>query len=182
MEIRKLLLPIDVNKCRPAVFDVVNRFARESQVTAILLHVVTLNVIAAENRVYEELSAEAVSYLEKLSLQYINPVVSTIRRIRIGKAPEEILSQADSDRPDLILMTADRKSLQNSPVLRRLRLSPASRSRTVSAVLKRAPCDVLVLPTTGDFDCKKVWGRPSDGSPRVISDVPSGRASYLPAR
>ncbi len=182
METRKLLLPIDINKCRPAVFDVVNRFVRESQVTAILLHVVALNVIAAENRVYEELSADAGWYLEKLSLQYINPAVSTIRRIRIGKAPEEILSQAGSDRPDMILMTADRKSLRNSSLLRRLRLSTASLSRTVSAVLKRAPCDVLVLPTTGDFDCEKVWGRPSNGAPRVIPDVPAGRVSYLPAR
>ena len=182
MDSRKLLLPIDVNKCRPAVFEVVNQFARRSQVTAILLHVVTLNLAAAENRVYEGLVQEAESYLEKLSTQYIDPAVFTIRRVRIGKAFGEIWAAAECEHPDMILMTVDGKSLQNNSVLQRLRLSAASRSRTVNAVLKRARCHILVLPTTGVFDCEEVWGSPRNDAPGVMLDMPTGRANHMPAR
>jgi len=182
MDSRSLLLPIDVYKCRPTVFEVVNRFARRSQVTATLLHVVTLNVATAENRIYEELLQEAEWYLERLSVQYVDPAVITMRRIRIGKAAEEIVAAADCEHPDVILMTVDRKSLQNNSVLQRLHLSTASLSRTVNAVLKRAPCDVLVLPTTGELDCEKVWGRPRNAVLRVIEDLPTEQASHSPAR
>ncbi len=182
MDSRRLLLPIDVNKCRPAIFEFGNRFARESQVAAILLHVVTLNVAGTENRIYDDLVQEAESHLEKLSAQYIDPLVITMRRIRIGKASEEILAEAECDHPDVILMTVDRKSLQNNSVLQRLRLSTASLSRTVNAVLKRAPCDVLVLPTIGELNCERVWGRPGKDARRAIEDVPTGQASYPPAR
>ncbi len=182
MDSRKLLLPIDVNKCRPAVFDVVNRFARNSQVSAILLHVVTLNITAAENRVYEGLAQEAQSYLEKLAAQYIEPTVITMRQVRIGKAPEQILALAESSQPEVILMTVDRKSLQRNSVWKGLRFSTAYLSRTVNAVLKEAPCDVLVLPTTGNFDCKEVWGRPSNAAPAAALHMLTGRASYMPTR
>ena len=182
MDSRKLLLPIDVNKCRPAVFGVVNHFARRSQVTAILLHVVTLNLSAAENRVYEGLAQEADSYLEKLTAQYIDPAVLTMRRVRIGKASEETVAAAECEHPDVILMPVDRKSLQSNSVLQRLHLSTASLSRTVNAVLKRAPCDVLILPSTGNFDCEEVWGRPRNDAPGVMLDMPTGRANRMPAR
>ncbi len=182
MDSRRLLLPIDVTRCRPAVFEVVNRYARKSEVTAILLHVVTLNVTAAETRVYEGLVREAELYLEKLSVRYIDPAVITMRRVRIGKAAEEILAAAECEHPDMIFMTVDRRSLQNSSVLQRLRLSTASLSRTVKAVRKRASCDVLVLPAIGELDCERVWGRPANDARGAIEDVPTGQASYLPAR
>ncbi len=182
MNSRRMLLPIDVNKCRPAVFEFVNRFARKSPTTAILLHVVTLNIAASENRVYDGLVEEAESYLEKLKAQYIDPAVITMQRVRLGKASEEILAAAACDHPDMILMTVDGRSLQNSSVLQRLRLSTASLSRTVNAVLKRAPCDVLVMPTIGELDCEEVWGRPANDARRPLEVVPNGQASSLPAR
>jgi nucleotide-binding universal stress UspA family protein len=182
MESRRLLLPIDVNKCRPAVFDVVNRFARRFDVTAILLHVVTLNVTTAENRIYEELTAEAELYLERLSARYISPDVRKILRIRLGKAPAEILAEAASAPPDMILMTVDRTSLQNRSLLHRMCFSTASISRTVNAVLSRAPCNVLVLPITGELDCERVWGRPRKRALHIIEDVPTEQASHVPAR
>ncbi len=180
MDNRRLLLPINVNRCRPGVFEIVNQFARKSEVTAILLHVVTLNVTAAENRVYEGLVQEAESYLEKLTAQYIDPVVITTRRVRIGKASEEILAAAECEHPDVILMTVDRKSLQDNSVLERLRSSTASLSRTVNAVLKRAPCDVLVLPTLGKFNCVEAWGRPGNDARR--HERRADRAGKLSAR
>ncbi len=155
----KLLLPIDINKCRPAVFEFVNRFARKFQVTAILLHVVTLNVMASENRIYEELTAEAESYLRRLSAKYISPDALVSHRVRIGKAAELILRLAIDDCPDAILMTVDRAPLRGSPLVRKLGLSSATVSNTVNSVLKSPPCDVLVLPLTGEFDCERAFGR-----------------------
>ncbi len=183
MHRQKLLLPIDVYKCRPAVFDVVNRFARKFQVTAILLHVVTLNVMASENRVYEELTAEAESYLRRLSAKYISPDALVLYRIRIGKAAEQILRQASDDSPDLILMTVDRAALRTSPVLRNLAKSTATVSRTVNSVLKSAACDVLVLPIAGELDCQRAFGRLQSTEAPGGSNVPTERVSYqLPAR
>ena len=183
METRKLLLPINVSKCRPAVFEVANRFTRKFQVAAILLHVVTLDLMASENRVYEELASEAELYLRRLSAQYISPNVLVLHRIRIGKAAEQILQQATDDPPDLILMSVDRAAFRKTPVSRKLGLSTATMSRTVTSVLKSATSDVLVLPTTGKFDCERAFGRLQNAEVRVDSNVLTGRVSrQLPAR
>ncbi len=183
METRKLLLPIDVYKCRPAVFDVVNRFARKFQVTAILLHVVTLNVMSPENRVYEELTAEAKSCLRRLSAKYISPDALVFQQVRIGKAAEQILRQASEDSPDLILMTVNRAALRTTPILRKLAQSTANLSRTVHSVLKTAPCDVLVLPLTGEFDCERAFGRLQSTELRSDSHASTERVSrQLPVR
>ncbi len=183
METRKLLLPIDVYKCRPAVFDVVNRFSRKFQVTAILLHVVTLSVMASENRVYEELTAEAESYLRRLSAKYISPHVLVFQQVRIGRAADQILRQASEDSPDLILMTVDRAALRTTPILRKLAQSAANLSRTVHSVLKTAPCDVLVLSLTGEFDCERAFGRLQSTEVRVDSDASNELVRrQLPAR
>ncbi len=183
METRKLLLPIDVNKCRPAVFDLLNRFARKFQVTAILLHVVALSVMASENRVYEELTAEAESYLRRLSAKYISPDALVFHRVRIGKAAEQILQQSIDDCPDLILMTVDRAAPRIAAVLRNLTKSTATVSRTVNSVLKTAPCDVLVLPLTGEFDCERAFGRLQSTEVRVDSDASNELVRrQLPAR
>ncbi len=157
MSQRKLLLPINVNKCRPAVFEIVNRFGRDSQPTAILLHVVTLNLMTSENRVYEELIARADSHLRRLARKYLNPNVSVISRVRVGKVGQEILAQAVSDRPDLILMAVD-GAIPGKRLFRTLSGSTANLSRTVGGIIQKLPCDVLVIPAGDCFDCEKAWG------------------------
>ena len=37
-------------------------------------------------------------------------------------------------------------------------------------------------PTTGNFDCEKVWGTPRNDAPGVFLEMPTGRASHMPAR
>ncbi len=181
MEPRKLLLPINVKKCRPAVFNVVNRFARDSQLTVILLHVVTLNVMGSENRVYEELAAEADSCLQALSAQYIRPEILTVRRVRIGKAAEEILRQAAVDKPNLMIMTVGKPFSHRGSLIRRLQLSTATRSWTVRRVLQKAPCDILIMPIAGEFDCEQAWGGQTN-APSLGLDVPTAHVGRLPAR
>ena len=183
MEHRKLLLPIDVNKCRPAVFDVVNRFARKFQLTATLFHVVTLNVKVSENRIYEELTAETQYFLRRLSAKYISPDILVSHQVRIGKAAEQILRLAIAERSDVILMTVDGAALRGTPLVRKPGPSTATTSRIVNSVLKAAPCDVLVLPFTGELDCERAFGCAQSNEVPTDSDSSNERVRHqAPAR
>src|ERR1035441_624672 len=93
-----ILFPVDVARCPLEVFELVNGLAKRPEVTVILLHVVNLNILAPENRVYEELGQEAQWYLERLANKHVHPLASTITRVRIGNPAEEILAEAKADR------------------------------------------------------------------------------------
>ena len=106
MKEQKLLLPIDVTKCPLEVFEVVNGLARRAETTVVLLHVVTLNILAPENRVYEELHAEALSYLQRLAHLHLAPEATPVFRVRFGSAAEAILAEARAENVDLIILPA----------------------------------------------------------------------------
>ena len=84
-----ILLPVDVARCPLEVFELVNGLAKRSEVTVILLHVLNLNILAPENRVYEELGQEAQWYLESLANQHLHPMASAITHVRVGMPAEE---------------------------------------------------------------------------------------------
>ena len=73
MKPERILLPIDTAKCPLEIFAVANGFACRPEVRVILLHVVNLNIVAPENRVYEELGREVYSHLDRLAQRYIHP-------------------------------------------------------------------------------------------------------------
>ena len=79
------MVPIDTTKCRPEVFGRVNAFADRPDVTVILLHVLNLNIVAPENRIYEELAQIARWHLERLAREYPQPGVSVI--FTCGRGP-----------------------------------------------------------------------------------------------
>ena len=106
MKEQKLLLPIDVAKCPLEVFEVVKGLARRAETTVVLLHVVTLNILAPENRVYEELHAEALSYLQRLAHLHLAPEATPVFRVRFGSAAEAILEEARAENVDLIILPA----------------------------------------------------------------------------
>lgn len=58
MQTEKILVPVDTARCYPEVFGRVNALGSRADVTVVLLHVVTLNIAAPENRVYERLAQE----------------------------------------------------------------------------------------------------------------------------
>ncbi len=151
MEVRKLLLPIDVVRCPLGVFDVVNRFSRSCQLTVILLHVVTLNVVGVENRIYEELCREAEAYLGKLASRYLGRNVSAVLRIRHGRVSEEILAQVATGHPDMVLLPVHQIQLANGAKVRI--------SALVRKIIQGADCGVLVVPFKRYFNCEKAWGR-----------------------
>lgn len=161
MEIQKVLLPVDVARCHLGVFDLVNRIGRSSQMTVILLHVVTLDIIAAENRIYEELVWDAQSYLEKLASSYLRPNISTLLRVRRGKAAEQILAQARADHPDLIVLPTHYRFIGKGSALPSCDRPSATVSALARKVIRGADCDVLVIPFNTRFDCEKAWGRPT---------------------
>jgi nucleotide-binding universal stress UspA family protein len=104
MKPQRILLPIDTAQCPMEVFAAVNGFACRPEVTVILLHVVNLNIVAPENRVYEELGREVYSHLCRLADKYIHPFASTAVRVRAGHPEEEILAEAAEQKADLIIL------------------------------------------------------------------------------
>ena len=56
MQTEKILVPIDTARCYPEVFGRINALGSSADVTVVLLHVLTLNITAPENGVYERLA------------------------------------------------------------------------------------------------------------------------------
>ena len=81
---KRILVPIDLQKCPFEVFARVNAYAEGSEVTVILLHVVNLNIASPENRIFQELAQEAHRHLERLARENIHPSASVLIRIRFG--------------------------------------------------------------------------------------------------
>jgi len=161
MERQKILLPVDIARCPLGIFDVINRFARSSPMTVILLHVVTLNIIGAENRIYEELGRDAHWYLEKLASSYLRPNIPTLLRVRRGKIAEQILAQARADQLDLIVLPVDHPLLENGASVSSSNRPPVTVSPLARTIIRGASCDVLVIPFNKCLDCEKAWGRPT---------------------
>ncbi|HWI58844.1 MAG TPA: universal stress protein [Bacillota bacterium] len=149
---QKVLVPIDLARCPLEVFEWVNRLSQQSPMTVILLHVVTLNLLAAENRIYEELGTQVRGSLQRLARTYLRPATSTLIRVRLGQPVEQILAQARADHPDLILLPVQRLGFQKRPALPWHRQSRAIVSGLARKVLRNAACDVLVVPSNAPFD------------------------------
>jgi nucleotide-binding universal stress UspA family protein len=159
MKPQRILLPIDTAKCPLEVFAVVNGFAWRPEVAVILLHVVNLNIVAPENRVYEELGREVYSHLSRLAHEYIHPFASTSIRVRAGQPQEEILAEAAEQKVDLIILptwgpswwahlTASWRSQPDSTI-----------PRWARTIVRQAACAVSVVNAKTRFNCEKAWGR-----------------------
>jgi hypothetical protein len=149
------------------VFELANSFAKRAEVTVVLLHVVHLNIMAVENRVYEELGREAQWYLARLASTYLHPRVSALLHVRTGNPAEEILAEAKSANADLIILPTLGPSLWG-----RLTSLWRSASPPVSAlgadIVREATCAVFVVGAKTRFNCVRAWGRPAN-SPEMTS-------------
>src|SRR5215471_19908065 len=167
MKPERILLPIDVTRCPVDVFDIVNGFANRPGVTVILLHVVSLNIVSPENRVYKELSEEALWSLERLADNHLHPLASTITCVRSGKPAEQILHEAEADGADLIILPTFGPSLWKR--LSHFWNPPNSMvSPLAQKIIRDATCAVFVVLARRRLDCTRVWSRPSHG----INDRP----------
>jgi nucleotide-binding universal stress UspA family protein len=160
MKTEKILLPIDTRKCPLEILSLTNGLAARTQSAVTLLHVVTLNILAPETRIYDELAAETRFYLECLAQEYLRAATSTSIRVRFGKLSEELIKQSREEPTDLIVLQNDGSSL-----LRRLtgiwkRSFNPMLSPPVEKVVREANCGVLVVSGKGNLDCEVTWGTP----------------------
>src|ERR1017187_10475802 len=145
MKPQRILLPIDTAKCPLEVFAVVNGFAWRPEVAVILLHVLNLNIVAPENRVYEELGREVYSHLDRLAHEYIHPFASTAVRVRAGQPEEEILAEAAEQKVDLIILPSWGPSWWGRLTASWKSQSDAALSRSAQKIVRKAACAVSVV-------------------------------------
>jgi nucleotide-binding universal stress UspA family protein len=159
MKPERILVPIDTTKCRPEVFSRVNAFAGRPEVTVILLHVLNLNIMAPENRIYEELAQIALGHLERLAREYMQPGVSVLYHVRTGAPVKEILAEAQAEGADLMILSTSGGSGRkpnNSSFWKRLfaTLFPGMGQRLAQV----SPCPLLVMHAETSFNCEEHWG------------------------
>jgi nucleotide-binding universal stress UspA family protein len=157
MQTERILVPIDTERCHPEVFSRVNAFGSRPGVTIILLHVLKLNIAAADNGVYEKLAQEAHWHLEQLARQFLHPDISALLRVRVGKPVEEILAEAEAEAVDLIILPVSSKSCRKGPPSLANRLSWTRFTGTSQRLVRLALCPLLVLPAETSFDCHEHW-------------------------
>lgn len=149
---QRILVPIDMEKCPVEVFELINSFARQPEVAVILLHVRSLNIMAPDNRVYEELDQEARCHLERLARKHLRANICTRVQLRAGNPAKEILAEAAAQEADLIIMSAPPRSFWKRFFCRMV-------APTVRNVAREAVCGVLVVVPETDFDSQHAWGR-----------------------
>jgi nucleotide-binding universal stress UspA family protein len=152
MKLERILLPLDIRKCPLKILAVVNGLAKYPGASVILLHVVTLNIVAPEKRVYEQLGRDARWYLERLARGCLRRDVATIIRVRVGDPAEEILAETAASNADLIILPCYRPSFWK-------RLLAPILPGVVQQVARKAPCRVFRASAQDRFNCEDVWGR-----------------------
>jgi nucleotide-binding universal stress UspA family protein len=150
MNAERILVPLDIRKCPLEVFSVINGCAKYPGATVTLLHVVTLNIAAPENRVCEELGRDARWYLERLARACLRRDVAAIIRVRVGEPAGEILAEAAAGNTDLIVLPCYRPPSWN-------RLLGPILPGVVEQVTRKAPCHVFRASTHDRFNCEDVW-------------------------
>jgi nucleotide-binding universal stress UspA family protein len=163
MKPKRILLPLDIRKCPLEAFSVVNDLAKHPGATVILLHVVTLNIAAPDNRVFEELGREAGWYLARLARKHLHPAASTLIHVRIGKPADEILAEAKAEKVDVIILPTFGGSLwkRGASFWKRL-IAPIFPGIIVEKLARNAPCALFCMYAESRFNCEERWGRPGN--------------------
>lgn len=151
----KILVPIDVARCSPEIFELIDGLARPPRVTIIMLHVVHLNIIAPTNHVFQELAAEAKSHLEQLAKRYLPAFASTMTRVRVGEPAKEIVAETRAQEPDLLILPSHGPSLWS-----RMKAvwNPAHTplvSPLAEKIMRETTCSVLLMTEKTCLSCEK---------------------------
>jgi nucleotide-binding universal stress UspA family protein len=151
-----ILLPIDTRDCPLEAFSYINQFASHYR-TVILLHVVNLNVVPPDGRVFDDLSRAAEKNLLRLSERFLDQRFFVRHQIRFGRPAQEILNEARESNVDLITLT----SHGSGSFWKRFH------PRIVQKVLRAAPCDVMLLHARTRFNCDEDWDRADE----IVSSI-----------
>ena len=159
MKPERILVPINTARCRPEVLGQVNDLAGRPGVTVILLHVLNLNIIAPENRIYEELAQIALWHLERLAREYLQPGIPVLCHVRAGAPAEEILAEAREEGVDLMILPASGGSFRNPhPPSFWRRILGTLFAGVGERVARVSPCPLLIVNAETCFNCQERWG------------------------
>ena len=151
MKTDRILLPIDLAKCPLEAIPMINSLAGQAtDVTVILLHVLKLNILAPESRLYDDLCNEARWRMDRLAREQMHPQVDTCVRVRAGDPFEEIVAEAREQQVHLIVLPTFESSFWKrlfAPVVPRL----------AEKLARRAPCPVYALRVQTVFNCEERW-------------------------
>jgi nucleotide-binding universal stress UspA family protein len=177
MKTDRILLPIDTRKCPLEVLALVNGLAAHRDISVTLLNVVTLNILAPETRLYDELAAESRFHLECIAEQYLPAAVSKTVRVRFGKPAEELLKQSREEPVDLIVLPNNGCSFLRRMISRGKCAFNPSIWPLIKRLARQSADDVVVVSSKSHFDCEKIWGRPRQNFTR---DQPLAHLMRLP--
>ncbi len=149
MKTDRILLPIDLSRCPLDAFPLINTVVEHSaDVTVILLHVLNVNILAPESRVYDALCDRARRRLHFLAREYLHPRLDACVRVRVGDPFEEIEAEARQQEIQLIVLPTFESSLWKrlfAPVL----------PRVAERLARRAPCPVYAIRAERFFNFEK---------------------------
>jgi len=162
MEVNRLLLPIDLEKCPPEVFPLANGLARPFGGEIVLLYVLDRRSNAGAARVGGIDHDRAELHLGRIGRDYVRPTVGARTRVRIGIPHEEIFAEATATGADLILLPVHARSIWR-------RLVGSGPGETAGKVAAGAPCGVFVVDVRLRFNCFRRWagGREFPGGARL---------------
>jgi nucleotide-binding universal stress UspA family protein len=168
MKPERILLPLDIRRCPLEIFSLVEGFSKRPEVTLRLLHVVHLNIVAPDNRVYEELALEARGYLERLAQQFVHPITSTVVHVRFGRPAEQILEEAQAEKVELIILPAYGPSFWSRLVSVWNPGACTMVSPLAEKIIRDSTCGVFVTRVKTRFNCERAWGRLPESKRRRI--------------
>lgn len=169
----RILFPVDIDRCPLDVFPLVNRLACRPGTKLYLLHIITLNILPPESRIYDELAADAKAHLERLCRDHLPSVPAPIIRVRFGKAVNEILAQIKQEQVDAVVLPTRGPSLAERFRHMWKEGPNPTMSRGVNQILNNAECSVMIVGSRVRFNCNREWGRPGSGSVRPCGELPN---------
>jgi len=178
MNPERILLPIDLRRCPVDVFPLADRLAARPGVRLTLLHVITLNILAPESRIFDELAAEARAHLTRIWADYLPCASAPDMRVRFGKVLDEILGETHESHPDLVIVPT-----QGSSFLQRVTAvwknpSHPMMSRGVERILREAGCNVFIASSRVRFDCDGHHDWPRRKTIGVASAEPTAQEAW----
>lgn len=133
-----VLVPLDVERCAVEPLALINRLAGRPGVTVTLLHVVNLNVVTSETRLYRELADGAHRTLTEIHREYLSPALNVRLKVRTGNPLAEIQAEAGELNACLIVLPV-------FPVARWKRIFAAFTPTVAEKLARSAPCPVFVV-------------------------------------
>jgi hypothetical protein len=148
------------------IFPFVNGLAAHCDMSVSLLNVITLNILAPETRLYDELAADARFHLECIAGQYLPTATSKTIHVRFGKPAEELLKQSREEPVDLVVLANDGCSF----LCRLMSALKSPFNPKVSPLIERLVrergCEAIVISSRTQVDCETIWGRARQSTQR----------------